>query len=45
MEEDDVLDAVIATLMAREVARGRAVPPPDPLRETALVEGWIWLPA
>ena len=45
VEEDDVLDAVIATLMAREVARGRAVPPPDPLREIALVEGWIWLPA
>lgn len=45
VEEDDVLDAVIAALMAREVARGRAVPPPDPLRETALVEGWIWLPA
>lgn len=45
VEVDDVLDAVIAALMAREVARGRAVPPPDPLREAALVEGWIWLPA
>ena len=32
VEVDDVLDAVIAALMAGEVARGRAVPPPDPLR-------------
>jgi len=44
VEEDDVLDAVIAALLAREVSRGHAVPPPDHLQEHALTEGWIWLP-
>ena len=43
-EADDVLDAVIAALMAREASQGRAVPAPDSLRESALSEGWIWLP-
>lgn len=44
VEADDALDAVIAALMAREVSRGRAAPAPAPLRESALSEGWIWLP-
>lgn len=42
--DDNILDAVIAALMAREVAHGRAVPPPAGARESARREGWIWLP-
>lgn len=42
--DDNILDAVIAALMAREVAHGRAVPPPDDVQKTARREGWIWLP-
>lgn len=42
--DDNILDAVIAALMAREVADGRAVPPPADVRNSARREGWIWLP-
>lgn len=41
---DDVLDAVLAALLAREVDGGRAIPPHAELRELARQEGWIWLP-
>lgn len=43
--DDNALDAVIAALIARAVARGEAVPPPPELSEEAAAEGWIWLPA
>lgn len=43
-EEDDVLDAVLAALIAREVAQGRATSPPLELGALAREEGWIWLP-
>lgn len=42
--DDDALDAVLAALIAREVAQGRAEPPPQELREVARREGWIWVP-
>jgi len=42
--EDDALDAVLAALIAREVAQGRAVPPREEELELARQEGWIWLP-
>lgn len=41
---DDVLDAVIAAVVAREVAHGRTVAPCDGERESALREGWIHVP-
>ncbi|NMA76561.1 MAG: DUF429 domain-containing protein [Actinomycetales bacterium] len=41
---DDVLDAVLAALLAREVEQGRAIPPPEELKQLAQQEGWIWLP-
>lgn len=42
--DDNALDAVLAALVAREVDRGRAVPPPRHLRELSRQEGWIWVP-
>lgn len=42
--DDHALDAVIAALVAREVAGGRCDPPPPELRDVARREGWIWLP-
>ena len=42
--DDNALDAVLAAVIAREVERGRCVPPPDELRDVAAREGWIWLP-
>lgn len=41
---DDVLDAVLAALVAREGAAGRTVGPADKERDDALVEGWIHVP-
>lgn len=45
VRSDDVLDAVISALVAREVAHGRTVGPADHEREDALVEGWIHVPS
>lgn len=42
--DDNALDAVLAALVAWEVAEGRCEPPPEALREVARREGWIWLP-
>lgn len=44
LASDDVLDAVIAALVAREVARGRTRPPGAGERREAAVEGWIHVP-
>lgn len=44
IDDDNALDAVIAALMARAVATGEAVGPPEDVREVVLREGWIWLP-
>lgn len=38
----DVLDAALCVVAAADWIRGRAVPPPPGLRETARREGWIW---
>ncbi|STC70115.1 DUF429 domain-containing protein [Corynebacterium pilosum] len=43
-EDDNALDAVIAALVAREIAQGNTQPPPAELREAAAVEGWIHVP-
>ena len=45
IQSDDVLDAVISALVAREVAHGRTPRPGVDEREDALVEGWIHVPA
>lgn len=42
--DDNALDAVLAALIARQVAKGACEGPPDELRETVRTEGWIWLP-
>lgn len=41
---DDVLDAVVAAMVAREVAQGRTVAPTERERPLALREGWIHVP-
>ena len=43
-DSDDVLDAVIAALVARAAATGRCEPIPDELRACAGREGWIAVP-
>ena len=43
-DDDNALDAVIAALVARDVHRGTAMPPPPELADLAADEGWIWLP-
>ena len=43
-DSDDVLDAVIAALVARAAATGRCEPIPDEARAHAQREGWIALP-
>lgn len=43
--DDNVLDAVLAALTAREVAHGRCDGPPSDVREIVRGEGWIWLPS
>ncbi|WCZ38557.1 DUF429 domain-containing protein [Corynebacterium jeddahense] len=40
----DCLDAVVAALVAREVAAGRCVPPPAGSAELVAEEGGIWIP-
>lgn len=42
--DDNVLDAVLAALVAQQIARGNCECPAADQRETARVEGWIWLP-
>lgn len=44
LADDNVLDAVLAALIAREVDLGNCTPPPAELRELTRREGWIWLP-
>ena len=44
VDDDNALDAVIAAVVARDVDRGRAVPPSPELEDLAAEEGWIWLP-
>lgn len=43
-DSDDVLDAVIAALMARAAATGLCEPIPDDVGDQARREGWIALP-
>ncbi|MDI3331401.1 MAG: DUF429 domain-containing protein [Micrococcus sp.] len=45
LTHDDVLDAVLSALVAREVHRGRTHRPPPDLLGTARREGWIHVPA
>ena len=42
--DDNALDALVAALVAREVARGRSAPPDPSARDLARREGWIHLP-
>ncbi|RSZ65556.1 DUF429 domain-containing protein [Corynebacterium hylobatis] len=42
--DDNALDAVLAAVIAREIAFGRCEAPPAELRESTRREGWIWLP-
>lgn len=44
VDDDNALDAVIAAVVARDVDRGLATPPPPELADLAAEEGWIWLP-
>lgn len=44
LADDNALDAVLAALIARDVAQGVCIPPPDDLVELARREGWVWLP-
>lgn len=44
MADDNALDAVLAAVIAREIALRRCEAPPVELREPARREGWIWLP-
>lgn len=42
--DDNVLDAVLAALVAQQIARGNCEGPTNNEGERARVEGWIWLP-
>ena len=42
--DDNALDAVLAALSAHKVMMGKAYGPPEEHRQTALREGWIWMP-
>lgn len=42
--DDNVLDAVLAALVAQQIAQGNCESPSAEQRETARVEGWIWIP-
>lgn len=44
LADDNALDAVIAALVAHQIAHGRCVGPEDRHRQVAAVEGWIWIP-
>ncbi|GAA4115859.1 DUF429 domain-containing protein [Enteractinococcus coprophilus] len=41
---DNALDAIIAGLVSHQIRRGQCEGPPLRYRETAQIEGWIWLP-
>ena len=41
---DNALDAVIAGLVSHQIRYGRCDGPPERYRQTAMVEGWIWVP-
>lgn len=41
---DDVLDAVLAALIAHQIAAGNCEGPDAHQQAAAVVEGWIWLP-
>lgn len=42
LAREDAVDACVCVLAAADFLRGRAVSPPN--LETALLEGWIWVP-
>ena len=42
--DDNVLDAVVAALVAREVDLGSCEPSPPELASVVAREGWVWLP-
>lgn len=42
--DDNVLDAVLAALVAHQIAQGNCEGPDEDERKVACVEGWIWLP-
>ncbi len=44
LDDADLLDALVAALVARAAALGRTHPPPDQEREAAVREGWIAVP-
>lgn len=44
VQSDDVLDAIIAALVARESSQGRTIRPSREQQADAMVEGWIHLP-
>ena len=44
-DSDNVLDAVIAALVARVAATGRCEPIPDDFRARVRREGWVVLPS
>lgn len=44
LADDNVLDAIIAALVAHQIANGYCQGPTAEHRATARVEGWIWIP-
>lgn len=44
LADDNALDAVIAALVAHQIAHGNCVGPQEQHREIANIEGWIWIP-
>lgn len=44
MADDNVLDAVLAALVAQQIAKGNCEGPAAQHRDVAQVEGWIWIP-
>lgn len=45
LADDNALDALLSALVAHLITAGQCEGPPEELRELALVEGWIWIPA
>lgn len=43
-QDDNALDAVLAAVIAQQVAGGACEGPPVEWRDAARTEGWIWLP-
>lgn len=44
LADDNVLDAIIAALVAQQIANGHCEGPDDHHLDVARVEGWIWIP-